>query len=67
MTLENANGAREGAAAVDGNAWQPFLYIGNSEPATGFHYATAKVAERCHVNVERARLVCSLSGLGGAA
>ena len=45
----------------------PQNYPNHPETATGPDYAVAKLTTRFRLRIETARLVCRLSGLGGAA
>lgn len=44
----------------------PRDYQNLTSPATSFDYATAKLTSRFRLRIETARVICTLSGLGGA-
>lgn len=59
-----------GLAGRDGlvvsNGVEAQNYPNHVEIATGIDYAAAKLTTRFRLRIETARLVCRLSGLGGA-
>ena len=56
---------RHGASVI-AKGIEPQDYQNQAEIATGFDYAAAKLTTRFRLRIETARLVCILSGLGGA-
>lgn len=57
---------RNGAAVISKGV-VPQDYTNAADIATGSSYAAAKITQRFQIRIETARVVCDLSGLGGAA
>jgi hypothetical protein len=56
-----------GSGGQVGKAVTANTYPSHPEIATGIEYAAVKLTTRFRLRIETARLVCRLSGLGGAA
>ncbi|RWO78004.1 MAG: hypothetical protein E5X67_30535 [Mesorhizobium sp.] len=67
MTLQMETASLAGLTGpVVSKGVAPQDYQNRTDLATSFDYAAAKLTARFRLRIETARLVCTLSGLGGA-
>jgi hypothetical protein len=66
MTPQNETAGLQACGSIVSKGMVPQDYQSHRETATSFDYAAAKITARFRLRIETARVVCTLSGLGGA-
>lgn len=66
MTPQNETAGLAACGSVVSKGVTPQDYQNFTGIATSFDYAAAKLTSRFRLRIETARVVCALSGLGGA-
>ncbi|MER8558597.1 hypothetical protein [Mesorhizobium sp. M0578] len=67
MTAKNETAGCQACGSVVSKGVAPQDYQNRTNTATSFDYAAAKLTSRFRLRIETARVVCTISGLGGVA